>query len=106
MGFDGQYPFDHPPIKSPDSWVLIPNDPRESEYSGNYKFLSIRRGAGIEFHDYKNEKMSFIFRKGSLIKLVETTGADNKKIFQIHYYNRDLMNLEEINKTDPDEDLV
>ena len=106
MGYDGQYSFDHQPVRSPDSWVLIPNDPRERDYSGNYKFLSIRRGAGIEFHDYKNEKMSFIFRKASLITLVETTDAHNKKIFEIHYYNRDLMNQEEINKTDPDEDLI
>lgn len=41
-----------------------------------------------------------------LVILVETRDARDKKIFQINYYQRDLMNSDEINKTDPDEDFV
>ena len=106
MGFDGKYSFDNEPVRSPDGWVLIPNDPRVNEYQGTYKFLSIRRHASIEFTDYKQEKMTFIFKKCSLITLVYTENARNKKIFEINYYNRDLVNLNEINKTNADEDLV
>jgi len=99
MNFDGNYTLDDPPIKSANRWVWIPNSITSGVNSKTRQYLSIIHDAGITFNDSKNEKVSLLFKKNSLIYLIKTHRKGKRPVFNIKYYTQNLMNSKDVNKS-------